>query len=155
MWINLAELAGKKRKQSAGFASDEQYFSRAFRKIVGITPKGPVFRRTQLDENGNIVALAEDEILEPADFTVIAASQGPKSKLINTTEGLEGTEKGLLKVDAEGRTTVPGVFAAGGRCPRRPHRCRGRGRCEDHRAGHGGIYDAEGERAITAGCPCV
>lgn len=25
----------------------------------------------------------------------------------------EGTEKGLLKVDAEGRTTVPGVFAAG------------------------------------------
>lgn len=82
-------------------------------QIVRITPEGPVFRRTQLDENGNIVALAEDEILEPADFTVIAASQGPKSKLINTTEGLEGTEKGLLKVDAEGRTTVPGVFAAG------------------------------------------
>ena len=113
MWINLAELAGKKGERPAGFASDEQYFSRAFRKIVGVTPKGPVFRRTQLDENGNIVALAEDEILEPADFTVIAASQGPKSKLINTTEGLEGTEKGLLKVDAEGRTTVPGVFAAG------------------------------------------
>lgn len=82
-------------------------------QIVRVTPEGPVFRRTQLDENGNIVALAEDEILEPADFTVIAASQGPKSKLINTTEGLEGTEKGLLKVDAEGRTTVPGVFAAG------------------------------------------
>lgn len=96
----------KKGERSAGFASDEQYFSRAFRKIVGVTPEGPVFRRTQLDANGNIVALAEDEILEPADFTVIAASQGPKSKLINTTEGLEGTEKGLLKVDAEGRTTV-------------------------------------------------
>ena len=49
----------------------------------------------------------------PADFTIIAASQGPKSKLIQTTEGLEGTEKGLLKVDEDGRTTAEGVFAAG------------------------------------------
>ncbi len=48
-----------------------------------------------------------------ADFTIIAASQGPKSKLINTTPGLKGTEKGLLQVDEEGATSVDGIFGAG------------------------------------------
>lgn len=62
---------------------------------------------------GQILSLEEEDLLEPADFTIIAASQGPKSKLIQTTEGLEGTEKGLLKVDEDGRTTAEGVFAAG------------------------------------------
>lgn len=82
-------------------------------QIVRITEEGPVFHRSHLDENGNIIGLDDEDVLEPADFTIIAASQGPKSKLINTTEGLEGNEKGLLKVDENGQTTVPGIFAAG------------------------------------------
>lgn len=97
--VELARLEG------ARFVSGMQ--------VVRISRKGPVFRRSVLDENGRFLGLEGDEILEPADFTVIAASQGPKSKLIHTTDGLEGTEKGLLKVDGEGRTTVPGIFAAG------------------------------------------
>ena len=82
-------------------------------QIVKITKDGPVFHKSNLDENGQILSLEEEDLLEPADFTIIAASQGPKSKLIQTTEGLEGTEKGLLKVDEDGRTTAEGVFAAG------------------------------------------
>lgn len=82
-------------------------------QIVKITKDGPVFYKSNLDENGQILSLEEEDLLEPADFTIIAASQGPKSKLIQTTEGLEGTEKGLLKVDEDGRTTAEGVFAAG------------------------------------------
>jgi glutamate synthase (NADPH/NADH) small chain len=80
-------------------------------QIVKITKDGPVFHKSNLDENGQILSLEEEDLLEPADFTIIAASQGPKSKLIQTTEGLEGTEKGLLKVDEDGRTTAEGVFA--------------------------------------------
>lgn len=48
-----------------------------------------------------------------ADSTIISISQGPRRKLIRTTVGLEGSEKGLLIVDENGMTTKPGVFAAG------------------------------------------
>ena len=97
--IELARLEG------ARFLSGMQ--------VVRITPEGPVFRRSRLDEAGNILALEPEEIQEAADFTIIAASQGPKAKLLYTTEGLGGTERGLLQVDEEGRATVRGVFAAG------------------------------------------
>lgn len=72
-----------------------------------------MFKKCYLDDEGNVAGTEGDEILHPADFTIIAASQGPKSKLINTTNGLEGTDRGLLKVDQNGMTIVPGVFAAG------------------------------------------
>ena len=48
-----------------------------------------------------------------ADSTILAVSQAPKNKLIMTTEGLEGNERGLLIADEHGQTTCPGVFAAG------------------------------------------
>ena len=97
--LELAELEG------ADFAYGLQ--------ITRITREGPVFRKCVLDENGKAVGVTGEEELHPADFTIIAASQGPKSKLINTTNGLEGTDRGLLKVDGNGMTTVRGVFAAG------------------------------------------
>lgn len=82
-------------------------------QISRIMKEGPMFKRVQLDENGQIASIYEEEVFEPADFTIIAASQGPKSKLINTTPGLKGTEKGLLQVDEEGATSVGGIFGAG------------------------------------------
>lgn len=82
-------------------------------QITRITREGPVFRQCKLDEQGKVVSVADEEVLHPADFTIIAAGQAPKNKLINTTHGLEGTERGLLKVDENGMTTVPGVFASG------------------------------------------
>ena len=48
-----------------------------------------------------------------ADSTIISISQGPRRKLIRTTVGLEGSDRGLLIVDENGMTTKPGVFAAG------------------------------------------
>ncbi len=82
-------------------------------QVTRITREGPVFRKCTLDEDGRVTGLEGEEELRPADFTIIAASQGPKSKLINTTDGLEGNSRGLLKVDENGMTTVAGVFAAG------------------------------------------
>ena len=82
-------------------------------QVKRITEEGPVFQKCVWDENGKVVGLEGEEFLDKADFTIIAASQGPKSKLARTTEGLEVTERGLLKVDAKDMTTVRGVFAAG------------------------------------------
>lgn len=48
-----------------------------------------------------------------ADSTIIAVSQGPKDKLVKTTEGLKANKRGWLLVDGKQMTTRPGVFAAG------------------------------------------
>lgn len=82
-------------------------------QVSRITREGPMFQQCIINEDGKVVGTHGEETLRPADFTIIAASQGPKSKLIATTPGLEGTDRGLLKVDEHGMTTVPGVFAAG------------------------------------------
>lgn len=97
--LELAELEG------ADFVHGVQ--------VTRITREGPMFRQCVLDEEGHVADVTGEEELHPADFTIIAASQGPKSKLIQTTEGLEGNERGLLRVDENGMTTVPGVFASG------------------------------------------
>ncbi len=83
------------------------------REIESITPEGPVFKKSVLDENGKIISYEEDRELVHADSTIICISQGPKDKLINTTHGLKGIDKGLLVVDENCMTTIPGVFAAG------------------------------------------
>ena len=84
------------------------------KSIRRITPEGPVFCDSILDEEGNLTGIKEDtEELVKADSVIIAISQGPKDKLIMSTEHLEGTSKGLLITDENGMTTVEGVFAAG------------------------------------------
>ena len=50
---------------------------------------------------------------ETVSTTIIAISQHPKDKLVNTTHGLRATERGLLIVDENNMTTREGVFAAG------------------------------------------
>ena len=49
----------------------------------------------------------------PADSTIIAISQGPKDKIVNTTHDLKVSDSGLIVVDEDGRTTREGVFASG------------------------------------------
>ena len=81
--------------------------------VERITPEGPVFKKSIFDENDKVIGYEEEPVLFKADATIIAASQGPKDKLLLTTEGLEGSDRGLLVVDEHMMTTVPGVFAAG------------------------------------------
>ena len=54
------------------------------------------------------------EKLYPADSVIIPAGQGPLDRLVNTTEGLEVSPRGLLVTDKDGHTTRPEVFACGG-----------------------------------------
>ena len=81
--------------------------------IQRITPEGPVFKHTLLDENNSIIGYEDKEELFKADSTIIAVSQGPKDKLVKTTKGLEANDRGWLLVDGKQMTTRPGVFAAG------------------------------------------
>ena len=83
------------------------------KEIQRITEKGPVFKNSILDEEDHVIGCEEGEEQVEADSTIISISQGPRKKLIRTTVGLEGSDRGLLIVDENGMTTKPGVFAAG------------------------------------------
>lgn len=83
------------------------------KEIQRIREKGPVFKNSILDENDRVIGCEDKEEQVEADSVIICISQGPRGKLIRTTAGLEGTEKGLLVVDKNGMTTKKGVFAAG------------------------------------------
>lgn len=85
-----------------------------FGKIIErITTEGPVLRTALQDENGVAYGATGEEEQIHADSTIICISQGPKDKLLHTTQGLTATEKGLLVVDENLQTTRAGVFAAG------------------------------------------
>ncbi|MBR3722068.1 MAG: NAD(P)-dependent oxidoreductase [Selenomonadaceae bacterium] len=80
--------------------------------VKEITDKGPVFVKREYDENGNLISEGEPELHE-ADSTIIAVSQRPKDKLVNTTHGLDSNDRGLLEVDEKGQTSREGIFSAG------------------------------------------
>ena len=88
----------------------EFYFGKTIQRI---TPQGPVFRDSILNEAGRPIGVTGEEELVEADTVIIAINQHAKDKLVNTTPGLEAKPNGLLMVDEHGMTTVPGVFAAG------------------------------------------
>lgn len=81
--------------------------------IAQINDEGPLFRTAVFDENDQVIGYEDDLDQVRCDTVIIAASQKPMSKLIATTDGLRGDERGLLVVDDQGQATVPGVFAAG------------------------------------------
>lgn len=83
------------------------------KRIQKITDAGPVFKDFLFDEEGNVVGESEEAIQAEADSTIISISQGPKNKLVNTTEGLKASGNGLLITDDTGETTREGIFAAG------------------------------------------
>ena len=78
-------------------------------QIIEINDDGPVFREVCFDEEGNKTGESEELKQVYADSTIISVSQGPKSKLANTTEGLKATENGLLMTNQFGETTHPGI----------------------------------------------
>ncbi|MCC8075482.1 MAG: NAD(P)-dependent oxidoreductase [Clostridiales bacterium] len=82
-------------------------------EIASINERGPVFKRSILSENKKIIGYEEERVQIQADSTIIAVSQGPKDKLVQTTHHLESDERGLLCTDENFMTTRSGVFAAG------------------------------------------
>ena len=108
------------RSKHVSASSDEVEYARldgadlVFGKaICGIDETGVSFRTAIFDEDDNVVGYEDELDHVEVDTVIVAVSQKPKNLLITTTEGLEGNDRGLLVVDEQGQTTVPGVFAAG------------------------------------------
>ncbi|WP_333650878.1 NAD(P)-dependent oxidoreductase [Lacrimispora sp.] len=83
------------------------------KQIIEINDDGPVFENLIYDDEENHIGNEEELEQVHADSTIISISQGPKSKLVNTTEGLKAGSNGLLVTDERGQTTIPGIFASG------------------------------------------
>ena len=102
--------ASDHEKEYARLDGAEFFFGKSIQRI---TPEGPVFKNSVLNEQGRPVGVEGEDELVRADTTIIAINQRPKDKLVNTTHGLKATERGLLIVDENNMTTRDGVFAAG------------------------------------------
>ncbi len=83
------------------------------KKPIEITDDGVIFRDVLEDEEGNLTDVEGTDTLYPADSVIISISQGPMSRLVNTTEGLKANSRGLLDADETGHTSRPGIFASG------------------------------------------
>ena len=80
--------------------------------IKEFTEEGPILVPRYFDDEGNLTGEGEP-VLMPADSTIIAISQGPKDKIVNTSRALQVNDKGLIVVDESGKTSIEGVFASG------------------------------------------
>ncbi len=83
------------------------------KKPVEIKDNGVIFRDVIEDEEGNLTEVEGSDTLYPSDSVIISISQGPMSRLVNTTEGLKANSRGLLDADETGHTSRPGIFASG------------------------------------------
>ena len=83
------------------------------KRPVEIVDEGVIMEDVIEQEDGSLEAVPDSAKLYPADSTIISISQGPKSVLVKSTEGLKANPRGLLIADEYGRTTRPGIFASG------------------------------------------
>ena len=87
------------------------------KSAVEIVDEGIIFAdsRVYTNEDGAemVAPIAGSEQLFPADSIIIAISQGPRSVVLSSTEGIEVKDDGLIVTDDYGRTTREGIFASG------------------------------------------
>lgn len=108
------------RSKHVSASSDEVEYARLDgadivygKAIAEINETGPLFKTAIFDEDDKVVGYEEGLDQVACDTVIIAASQKPMNKLLLTTEGLAGDDRGLLVVDDDCQTSVPGVFGAG------------------------------------------
>ncbi len=59
------------------------------------------------------IEIAGSEFVLPADTVIVAIGQRPNPIIAKTTPQLKTTERGVLALDEQGKTTLPGVYAGG------------------------------------------
>lgn len=80
---------------------------------IEIKDDGVIFRDLLEDEEGNLTEVPDSDTFYPSDSVIISISQGPRNRIVSTTEGLKADAKGLLVADETGHTSRPGIFASG------------------------------------------
>lgn len=83
------------------------------KRPVEIKDNGVIFIDVIENEDSTFTDVEGTEKLYEADSTIISISQGPQNRIVNTTEGLKSTARGLLDADETGHTSRPGIFASG------------------------------------------
>lgn len=78
-----------------------------------IRNEGLIICDVEWNENGEMIKKEETKRLVPADSIIISISQIPQDRLVNRDKALQTDERGLLKTDENGETTIPGIFASG------------------------------------------
>lgn len=80
---------------------------------IEIRDEGAIICDVEWTEDGKLVKKEETARLVPADRIIISISQGPQDRIVNRDKELQVDDWGLLKTDANGETTMPGIFASG------------------------------------------
>lgn len=80
---------------------------------IEIRDDGAIICDVEWTEDGKLVKKEETARLVPADSIIISISQGPQDRIVNRDKELQVDDRGLLKTDANGETTMPGIFASG------------------------------------------
>lgn len=80
---------------------------------IEIRDEGAIICDVEWTEDGKLVKKEETARLVPADSIIISISQGPQDRIVNRDKELQVDDRGLLKTDANGETTMPGSFASG------------------------------------------
>lgn len=80
---------------------------------IEIRDEGAIICDVEWTEDGKLVKKEETARLVPADSIIISISQGPQDRIVNRDKELQVDNRGLLKTDANGETTMPGIFASG------------------------------------------
>ena len=80
---------------------------------IEIRDEGAIICDVEWTEDGKLVKKEETARLVPADSIIISISQAPQDRIVNRDKELQVDERGLPKTDANGETTMPGIFASG------------------------------------------
>lgn len=83
------------------------------KRPIEITDDGVIFMDVIENEDGSFTDIEGSEKLYPANSIIISISQGPQSRIVNTTDGLATNSHGLLAADDTGHTSRPEIFASG------------------------------------------
>ncbi|MBO7377449.1 MAG: FAD-dependent oxidoreductase, partial [Clostridia bacterium] len=103
----------KARKVELDFALIDGAKILFYKGVKEIVEDGLILCDTVKDENGNVSEVEGTEKLFPVDNVIIAAGQGPRSVIVNSTSGINVCNRGFVTVDECGRTTREGIFASG------------------------------------------
>ncbi len=80
---------------------------------IEIRDDGVIVCDVEWTEDHKMIKREETGRFVPADSVIISISQGPQDRIVNRDKELEVDEKGRLKTDGKGETTMEGIFASG------------------------------------------
>ena len=101
------------KEVAASYATLEGVEFEYNKRPVEIKDNGVIFRDVIENEDGSFTDVDGSDTLYESDSVIISISQGPMTRLVNSTKGLNANKRGLLEADETGHTSRPGIFASG------------------------------------------